>query len=1414
MAYKKILSAFLVVVFLTSSIYFMMPDKVRIDIGKTNTKYSVWENEEWVLAATEYVNIYDGTTKMRAKSRELDYWEDSENAYVNRTSIWKDNITTVQTYTFFKEADRVEEFPIKNELACINCVGKIVHYEIRDILYEGITEKISSPFNFGHNMKIEWQDVAYYSKVFQQKSVDKIIIKYRPESDYEVYQVRLYDPIAVNGTNVSLELDAQYNFTNNETSNYSCIDIDHPEYGERYICGEPPFNVSFNISYFRKTEFIYKNETVTEANLNFTEIETSYCSDGTSCTNGSAGVRFFNNERVNVNVDIPVDEKINSLSFHQRATAGNNANVTLKICKDTDSNRICDGGNGVYDAQCSMVVSGTTYGWKTCQLDTTITTIAGDYILYFLQNDSSGIYISKTSVDNDKTYYETSETQPYGNAWDDVLLKANTHISNETIYINAHQYDEVVGLKFNLTGETYQGTIPKEVKVYINNSFSNYVGALLESTGGTLDTFDDGETSKNLSYSTSGTQIVYVKLPKNAQVSLATMDIEGFENEYMIKGTSSSYDATDTIYPGDVFYKQNMNITDTIYAVWRGVKSYDTMGLYDGSDSLIESFGTSSNKVYLATPYTPSAGEIISYQFTDSSTDPSFRYIRDRTETYWIEPVEKSGTLAPGYESYGSIFQTDVVNSMRLQIYGRSSPINPYIEIGAIDGIREWSYSGTMNVSETLNDFSSSINNYLVSCSEDDDGYCSIPIYVTLNTAGIFTVSGIEVTYESDINPVILSVNLTQDFLDSEEGYTMIPITIENQANGIVTISDFKYDYAGGNDSIQVTMYDSYEFVNSFREDNGNTSGSLEFTDAENITKHLYIRLSEDISSATMKLQGLPVINANLSDITYSQLVSSYSCTPTSGWSPACSNGVDGNMGTYASFIPFGGYNYGTIDENYNITSGAIIPTSGSAAKFLINYSVVSDGKVVAVKYYDYNSQSYVTLTWETATTNFSYVKEFDLPSSAFGTTAEVEAGTTHQPKIWHMFADNAHYYGSRIGYYGGQEEYTSDVWIEVGTMDGSYEWNHSGIFNTINTTGNMSAAFNTALNGGACDCTGCSIISEEHITTPDNIEVSTADSETGWYKVNYTDNPDSESASWSIYTNCSGLHNVTVFEDCRDGDTIQLVWVSNWDFPGTLLAAGEPQCYNYTSSSWIFMETSCSGTQSGVGGGDGYEGNIYDGDTNTYAGWCGSACTSGPGWFQSISPNPYNALYEDEGIYFSLPQDYCSIPITFHSDSTGKIDYDSISIIGNTNKTNSLIFFLINYYSKWDYAFPTFIEYLEFIPKTPWTSGVYPYGQTPSKPILNITNYGYGGKDSNFSVYLNESHECVNLTMSLTNNQSDGFILNDTWTNLFEFNYLNSSSLWMWADYNCTYSTWKLWQPDLYFRNCAEETICSEELV
>lgn len=172
-----------------------MPDKIRIDFENTRTSYFTYQEEKFILSATEYVYLYDGTTKMRAKSRELTFNIVGDITEVTRYSQYKDNISTVQTYIFNSKVQDVEYVPVSHSVQCINCVGKILHFEYKDIKYDSGTQDITSPFSFGNNMKIEWQDGAYLSKVYTYKTASpKIWIRYKVKSNDEVYKVRMFDP--------------------------------------------------------------------------------------------------------------------------------------------------------------------------------------------------------------------------------------------------------------------------------------------------------------------------------------------------------------------------------------------------------------------------------------------------------------------------------------------------------------------------------------------------------------------------------------------------------------------------------------------------------------------------------------------------------------------------------------------------------------------------------------------------------------------------------------------------------------------------------------------------------------------------------------------------------------------------------------------------------------------------------------------------------------------------------------------------------------------------------------------------------------------------------------------------------------------------------------------------------------------
>jgi hypothetical protein len=148
----------------------------------------------------------------------------------------------------------------------------------------------------------------------------------------------------------------------------------------------------------------------------------------------------------------------------------------------------------------------------------------------------------------------------------------------------------------------------------------------------------------------------------------------------------------------------------------------------------------------------------------------------------------------------------------------------------------------------------------------------------------------------------------------------------------------------------------------------------------------------------------------------------------------------------------------------------------------------------------------------------------------------------------------------------------------------------------------------------------------------------------------------------------------------------------------------------------------------------------------------------------------------------------------------------------GNTSSLQAQI-----WYSDYQYTLPQNYDFIEFIPTTPTSGNITPFGQTPVKPMLNLTTDNTGGRNMSWYFLMDDvaNLSCVNLTASnVANNKSAGNqLVNGTW-----YEYADNVGpdhnfgLWFWADYNCNFTTWKMWQPNFYFRGCCEDCICSEE--
>lgn len=184
-----------------------------------------------------------------------------------------------------------------------------------------------------------------------------------------------------------------------------------------------------------------------------------------------------------------------------------------------------------------------------------------------------------------------------------------------------------------------------------------------------------------------------------------------------------------------------------------------------------------------------------------------------------------------------------------------------------------------------------------------------------------------------------------------------------------------------------------------------------------------------------------------------------------------------------------------------------------------------------------------------------------------------------------------------------------------------------------------------------------------------------------------------------------------------------------------------------------------------------------------------------------------------------------CNVPInaSFKSGSNliirqfliGYWGYGNISmnVRNSINDINNTLYAHI-YYSNWNLSMPPKVDYLEFIPSTPISKAVQPYGQSRNVPIFNLTTLNLYDKNMNLSITINASHPCIN--MSYANNG----ILNKTkmeegqwYTFLVNSSKYSYQGIWLWTDYACNSTNWDVWIPDIVFRGCCIDCICSEDL-
>ncbi len=131
------------------------------------------------------------------------------------------------------------------------------------------------------------------------------------------------------------------------------------------------------------------------------------------------------------------------------------------------------------------------------------------------------------------------------------------------------------------------------------------------------------------------------------------------------------------------------------------------------------------------------------------------------------------------------------------------------------DGIFDFNIPGTIN--QTNGTFIVDLSQANLSAAFTSlrslyDHLYEIPLRVTSDTLGLILIDSINLTY--DPNPIRLNISAIQDYLSDSSGYTNFSIPI-GSVGGQINISNIRYDYAGGNETINVTIHTiDYSYVN------------------------------------------------------------------------------------------------------------------------------------------------------------------------------------------------------------------------------------------------------------------------------------------------------------------------------------------------------------------------------------------------------------------------------------------------------------------------------------------------------------------------------------------------------------------------------------------------------------------------
>ncbi|MFH2027885.1 MAG: hypothetical protein ABIJ08_01990, partial [Nanoarchaeota archaeon] len=256
--YKKYLIGILTVLVSLSIIYVTFNDDLRIRIDNDKSTFYVYDSG-WKVAGREYNRIFDGSkivNRILDSIKIKEYHNANSNTMtITRTTKYSKGMIIEDVYLFDGDDKTKENFPIKHKVTIINGTDYIYRYTVDDLKETGVKRKLTgeTELSFGMNMKVTLEKGYRWAWIGYPYGSDSLSAQYDITSDYQTFDVRLFDPVS-NGINITIlqdgleanrtyELETTANITIiTNSSSIICLDVDHVDFGVNYSCIVGEFN--------------------------------------------------------------------------------------------------------------------------------------------------------------------------------------------------------------------------------------------------------------------------------------------------------------------------------------------------------------------------------------------------------------------------------------------------------------------------------------------------------------------------------------------------------------------------------------------------------------------------------------------------------------------------------------------------------------------------------------------------------------------------------------------------------------------------------------------------------------------------------------------------------------------------------------------------------------------------------------------------------------------------------------------------------------------------------------------------------------------------------------------------------------------------------------------------------------------